>query len=458
LRWRHPPPHRRLGLRVALVEDGHVLATSGIRFVRSGDPPTVFYSGEGDAGAAQAIGATLTLTEVPRGYDGAWAPGHCDTSKAASFPSIVDGNPISALAGYSLGRLGPIYFLRRAPERASQISYILLLDPGRADEFVSGCDVNHSIAPWSALQSWLAIRSSNRLVIMAGPITYGEEHVGIRAYYLRNLSAATLQSQVLVCDARVSHDDFMNAYGWMVGGEIPNSCPIGSKPYHVPKASSPPPTPGSVPAPTADGEPLPPGQFRVMHADGGVYWRSSPDWNTPVATPGNGSYPGTVIKVTCYSVGAANVPGSSNGMWEQASWVSGPGGGSGWINEHFIEDGAALNQPSPETPSCSLSGPSQPPPPKTWWEQETPNHPVNTFTNYHNASGMGPPIAAGQWIEVSCRVYDPTIASVNPDGYWYRIASSPWNSAYYSPANTFMNGDPYGGPYTHNTDFSVPLC
>jgi hypothetical protein len=71
---------------------------------------------------------------------------------------------------------------------------------------------------------------------------------------------------------------------------------------------------------------------------------------------------------------------------------------------------------------------------------------------------MGQPIAAGQWVQVSCKVYDPTIASVNPDGYWYRIASAPWNNACYSPANTFMNGDPYGGPYTHNTDFSVANC
>jgi hypothetical protein len=103
-------------------------------------------------------------------------------------------------------------------------------------------------------------------------------------------------------------------------------------------------------------------------------------------------------------------------------------------------------------------GGSPPSPPQTWSEQETPNHPVNTFTNYHNASGMGPAIAAGQWVQVSCKVYDPFIGSVNPDGYWYRIASSPWNNAYYSPANTFMNGDPYGGPYTHNTDFAVPNC
>jgi hypothetical protein len=121
----------------------------------------------------------------------------------------------------------------------------------------------------------------------------------------------------------------------------------------------------------------------------------------------------------------------------------------------------APSQPAPGAPAPEGGPPGTPAPPApgpNHAEQETPNHPVNTFTNYHNASGTGPPIAAGQWVEVSCRVYDPTIASVNPDGWWYRIASAPWSNAYYSPANTFMNGDPYGGPYTHNTDFSVPVC
>jgi hypothetical protein len=201
--------------------------------------------------------------------------------------------------------------------------------------------------------------------------------------------------------------------------------------------------------------PLPSGEFAVMNATGGIYWRSGPDWNTAEATPGNGFYPDTIIKISCYQTGTANVPGSADSMWEQASWVSGMGGGSGWINEHFINDGASINQPSPGVPACSSPSP---PPPQTWSEQETPNHPVNTFTNYHNASGMGPAIVAGQWVQVSCKVFDPTIVSVNPDGYWYRIASSPWNGSYYSPANTFMNGDPYGGPYTHNTDFNVPNC
>ena len=96
-------------------------------------------------------------------------------------------------------------------------------------------------------------------------------------------------------------------------------------------------------------------EFPVMNASGGIYWRSAPDWNTAERIAGNGVYPGTVIAVSCYESGAANVPGSRDSMWEQASWVSGPGRGHGWINEHFINDRSALNQPSPGVPPCSNS-------------------------------------------------------------------------------------------------------
>ncbi len=93
----------------------------------------------------------------------------------------------------------------------------------------------------------------------------------------------------------------------------------------------------------------------------------------------------------------------------------------------------------------------------TYPEQQG-HHGANTFSDYHNASGEGTFISPASTVQVSCKVYDPTIVSANPDGYWYRIASSPWNDQYYAVANTFMNGDPWGGPYTHNTDFSVPDC
>jgi hypothetical protein len=145
-----------------------------------------------------------------------------------------------------------------------------------------------------------------------------------------------------------------------------------------------------------------------MNATGGIYWRSSPDWNSPEISPGTGVFPGTVIAVSCYEVGTADVPGSTDDMWEQASWVSGSGSGSGRINEHFIDDGSAIDEPSPGVPACAVTAPapSPPPPPpapQTWLE--TAGSVAHTWTNYTNAGGTeGPSIANGQTVAIACRL------------------------------------------------------
>ena len=95
--------------------------------------------------------------------------------------------------------------------------------------------------------------------------------------------------------------------------------------------------------------------------------------------------------------------------------------------------------------------------PATYTEQEW-HTGANTFTDPNNASGMGQKIAPGQYVQVTCKLFDPSIGSASPGGYWYLIASSPWDNQYYAVANTFLNGDPWGGPYTHPTDLSVPNC
>lgn len=126
--------------------------------------------------------------------------------------------------------------------------------------------------------------------------------------------------------------------------------------------------------------------------------------------------------------------------------------------------------PSPEPPSAPPPTPAPPappapvppaplPPPAAVWPEQQGSLGANSFANPYNASVPGPRIAPWQWVEVSCKVYAPQIVSANPDGYWYRIASPPWNGAYYAVANTFWNGDiPGVRPYTHNTDLSVRDC
>lgn len=93
--------------------------------------------------------------------------------------------------------------------------------------------------------------------------------------------------------------------------------------------------------------------FPTMNDSGGIYWRSGTNWSTPIRKSGYGVYPGTKISVSCYQKGTANVPSSADAMWVKASWASGPGTGSGWINEHFVNDGAPINKAAPGVPACT---------------------------------------------------------------------------------------------------------
>jgi hypothetical protein len=85
-------------------------------------------------------------------------------------------------------------------------------------------------------------------------------------------------------------------------------------------------------------------------------------------------------------------------------------------------------------------------------------HGVLTFADYLNASDAGRSLIFGERVKVACKIYSPTIPSASPGGYWYRIEGRPWDGRYYAIANTFLNGDPPGGPYTHNYDSRVHDC
>jgi hypothetical protein len=168
--------------------------------------------------------------------------------------------------------------------------------------------------------------------------------------------------------------------------------------------------------------------------------------------------PSETVQVSCRLLDPSAPSISPDGYWYRLA-------DSPWNNQYYAAANTFMNGDPPggpfthntdfAVPDCNAAPPT--PTPTTYTETQG-SRGVNTFSNYHNASGPGTRVNPSQQVQVSCKVYDPTIASANPDGYWYRIASAPWSNAYYAPANTFMNGDPPGGPFTHNTDFAVPNC
>jgi transcriptional regulator with XRE-family HTH domain len=90
-------------------------------------------------------------------------------------------------------------------------------------------------------------------------------------------------------------------------------------------------------------------------------------------------------------------------------------------------------------------------------EQEYNRSGVATFADPHTPAGAEARIPFQVKVRVLCKVLAPSIGSVSPDGYWYKIASRPWAGSY-APANTFLNGDKPAGPYTHSTDWRLPNC
>jgi hypothetical protein len=84
---------------------------------------------------------------------------------------------------------------------------------------------------------------------------------------------------------------------------------------------------------------------------------------------------------------------------------------------------------------------------------------TNTWTDYSDAGGsQGPSIPGGQTVGVTCKVQGFQVADGNT--WWYQIASSPWNNAYYASADAFYNngqtsGSLVGTPFVDN---NVPNC
>jgi len=84
---------------------------------------------------------------------------------------------------------------------------------------------------------------------------------------------------------------------------------------------------------------------------------------------------------------------------------------------------------------------------------------AHTWSNYEDAGGtQGPEIGSNQTVQIACKVQGFTVADGNT--WWYRIASSPWNDAFYVSADAFYNNGETSGSLigTPFVDQAVPNC
>jgi hypothetical protein len=180
--------------------------------------------------------ASLTL------YRSAWSLGTCSGARAGDFPDEVGGRRVTTLAGWSIGRMGPIFFLRDYPTRRSNINYVLLFDPGTYDELSGDCG-HGSIS--QVLANWLSANPDNRLVILAGETTRDEgsrngpyAHRGIQEVYFGEIRGRRIRDQVTVCNYdQMGHRDVWVQFRHLVDqAPITTSCPTapnGTQPNDI---------------------------------------------------------------------------------------------------------------------------------------------------------------------------------------------------------------------------------
>jgi hypothetical protein len=83
----------------------------------------------------------------------------------------------------------------------------------------------------------------------------------------------------------------------------------------------------------------------------------------------------------------------------------------------------------------------------------------DTFTNPANAGApLGQHVAAYQTIKMTCRLTGWKAQDGNT--WWYKISSSPWNNAFYAPADNYYNNGQTSGSLigTPWVDTAVSMC
>jgi hypothetical protein len=175
----------------------------------------------------------------------------CGTDKAA----IGVPDSVHQLAGWSVARLAPAYYLAEAqaaplpqqPDpRLKQMNQLFWIDPGSGGEFNGACDVRQlqvgpifRKTPAQVITDWMITNTAAKWIILAGPLTAENSHQGIQEVYFNTVrdtqdrTGVDLRSRILVCNyknvrlqppASTSHEQMFLDASKYVGTQL-DDCP-----------------------------------------------------------------------------------------------------------------------------------------------------------------------------------------------------------------------------------------
>jgi hypothetical protein len=206
------------------------------------------------------------------------------------------------------------------------------------------------------------------------------------------------------------------------------------------------------PAPSTTSGPVPAGA--IAETVGGVT-HTWTDHDSAGGSQGPSIQTGQTVGVACKIPGFRVADG--NTWWymiASSPWNSAYFASADAFYNNGQTSGSLVGTPwfDPAVPDCASATPPPPPPAPTWTETVGGN--ANTWTNYANAGGtQGPTIPAFNSVQIACKLTGFRVADGNT--WWYRIASSPWNGAFYVSADAFYNNGQTSGSL-HGTPFVDP--
>lgn len=185
---------------------------------------SVFFSGTSDSGG----GSGHQVASVDYPISALMGPPACALASGITMPPDT-----TTLAGWSGGRLGPIYLLKHAnPAQYAAVHEIIFIDPGNSSDFVP-CDADENVNV--LLANWLKANPQNQLLVLTG-LRSEEKSIfheagkstfhGLWTYYFADIWNQSFANRALVCDYnRADHAQIMKD-SWGVVQFLPDGCPI----------------------------------------------------------------------------------------------------------------------------------------------------------------------------------------------------------------------------------------